>query len=294
MTDKCCLLTVASWEERFVLGLQRTLETEPVERVAMLHYAEFAERTQANRDAAMAMLSQRGVKCDDISIAFSDPPGSWHTINKRLRESDEPVVIDFTTMPREALWVALSILRDQGRTTSYVYNSPEDYQEWLSRDPGRPRLVYKLSGLASLGRPTCLVITTGFDPERTRQLMWYFEPRRILLGFQAGQQFENQRKNVERHRTALMEEYREFEVQEFDLNAYSADRGESVLVREVEPQRESYNIVMTSLGPKLGAVAIFSVQARFPEISLCYTPSNEFNIDYSKGIGQSYSATIQW
>jgi len=295
MNDKCSLLTVASWEERFLLGLKRTLETEPVERVVMLYYGEFAERTRGNRDEATTLLNQRGVMCEHIAIAFGDPPGSWHAINKRLRADSERMVIDFTTMPREAFWVAISILRDQARPTSYVYHSPEDYHaKWLSRDPGRPRLVYKLSGLATLGRQTCLVITTGFDPERTRQLMWFYEPRRILLGFQTGQQFQNQQQNVERHRASLMDEYREFEVREFELDAYSPDRGESTLLQEIEQIRDSHNIVMTSLGPKLGAIALFRVHMQFPEIALCYTPSNEFNVDYSKGIAASYSGSFPW
>lgn len=203
-------------------------------------------------------------------------------------------MVDFTTMPRETLWGALSILRDQRRATSYVYHTPKDYHaEWLSQNPGRPRLVYKLSGIATLGRQTCLIISTGFDPERTRQLMWFYEPRRVLLGFQTGEQFQNQQKNIERHREALREEYREFEVQEFELDAYAEDR-EASLMKQVTEFRDNHNIVMTSLGPKLGAIAHFRVQTQCPEAAMCYTPSNEFNVDYSKGIDRSYSGDIAW
>ena len=129
----------------------------------------------------------------------------------------------------------LSCFGNKGTLTHYVYHRPESYDpEWLSRDPGRPRLVYKLSGIASLGRPICLIITTGFDPERTRQLMWYYEPRMTLLGVQSGIQFDNQDQNVARHRNALKEEYREFDVTEFTLDAYSENHGESELALKIE------------------------------------------------------------
>ena len=164
--------------------------------------------------------------------------------------------------------------------------------EWLSRDPSRPRLVYKLSGVATLGRPICLIITTGFDPDRTRHLMWYYEPRTTLLGVQSGNQFDNQKQNIERHKDALNEEYAEFDVTEFPLDAYSEDHGESQLAHQIEQRYKTHNIVMTSLGPKLSAVALFRLHIKFPETALSYTPSHEFNRKYSTGISHSYSGVI--
>jgi len=54
---------------------------------------------------------------------------------------------------------------------------------WLSRDPGKPRFVFKMSGLTKLGQPTALVILTGFDVQRTEQLIRFFEQPSLLWDF---------------------------------------------------------------------------------------------------------------
>jgi hypothetical protein len=54
-------------------------------------------------------------------------------------------------MPRENIWTLFFWLLDmQKARTQYVYHRALGYGDWLSRDPQRPRLVYKLSGLARL------------------------------------------------------------------------------------------------------------------------------------------------
>ena len=289
------LITVASWETRFVLGTHRLLEEQKFSNALMFHYEENEDWTKENQETVKTMLKKHGIDCQAVRISFGDPARTWRSIYERISgiESEAEALVDCTTMPRDTLWTSLELLRQRGKATQYVYHQPESYDpEWLSRDPGRPRLVYKLSGIATLGRPICLIITTGFDPERTRQLMWYYEPRRVLLGLQSGDQFDNQDQNVERHKGALKDEYMEFDVKEFTLDAYSEDHGESELARQIEQCRGAHNIVMTSLGPKLGAVALFRLHVKFPETALSYTPSREFNREYSKGISESYSGVI--
>ena len=57
------------------------------------------------------------------------------------------------------------------------------------------------------------------------------------------------------------------------------------LYRVVKSVNEKYNIILSSLGPKIGSLALFLVKQRLPEVALAYAPSNEFNRDYSKGLG---------
>ena len=290
------LITVASWEDRFLLGTRRLLGELKFSDALMFYYEEYENWTKENQEAVDAMFTQYGIECEAVKISFEDPPGAWHSISERISKitSEAKTLVDCTTMPRDTLWTSLKLLQQRGPTTRYVYHRPESYTvEWLSRDPGHPRLVYQLSGIATLGHPICLIITTGFDPERTRQLMWHYEPRQVLLGVQAGGQFNNQSKNVASHRDALQEEYREFDVTEFTLDAYSEDHGESELARQIEQRYGTHNIVMASLGPKLGAVALFRIHLKFPETALSYTPSREFNRTYSKGISDSHSGVIK-
>lgn len=289
------LITVASWEERFLAGTKRLIDQRGLSTATVFYYTENREWTESNLKLVTEDLKNRNVAINEIPISFGDPVSAWHQVEAEIRSNEKRSLIpllDITTIPRDTLWTVLSVLQRDRGNVSFAYHRPIEYADWLSKDPGRPRLVYKLSGVATLGRPTCLIVATGFDPERTRQLMWYFEPRYVLLGFQTGDQFGNDEKNIARHRKTLKDEYDEFAIKEFQLDAYSSDHGLSQLEAAVAEFAPKCNVVMTSLGPKLGAIAMYEVHCRFPETSLAYTPSREFNREYSKGIKETFEGVV--
>ena len=45
-------------------------------------------------------------------------------------------------------------------------------------------------------------------------------------------------------------------------------------------------MIMSSLGPKPSAVALYKVCRKIPQVALVYAPSKEFNKEYSYGIGR--------
>ena len=146
MPEADFLITVASWEERFLLGAERITSDLPIRRVLMCYYREYADWTQENRRKVEELWKNRGVQVETTEISFAEPARTWHTLHTRLfvPEVRQFVpIVDITTMPRDTLWTALCLLRQPNVATSYVYHRPRTYDsEWLSRDPGRPRLVY--------------------------------------------------------------------------------------------------------------------------------------------------------
>ena len=294
MTSPSWFISVASWEDRFRLGTQRILESHSISQAILFYYLESKELTAENRKAVVKAFEQKGIEYKEVPISNGDPAAAWHLL--ATEASDVPAnrnpLLDITTMPRDTIWYLMSLLEQQALTVKFVYHCPEVYGAWQSRDPGRPRLVYKLSGVAELGRSTCLIVVTGFDPERTRQLMWHYEPHQVILVFQSGEQYDNENKNIEKHRKALKDEYDEFDVQEQKVDAYSSDCGRSVLMKLVKEKTQESNVIMTSLGPKLGAIALYEVHCAFPETGLVYTPSGEFNLEYSKGLSDTVDGVV--
>jgi hypothetical protein len=263
----------------------------------MYYYNEYAAWTEENRKKVAQACSALGVTVSPSELAFRTPADNWRMLHDDLLSSEfagKTVLVDISTMPRNTIWLSLFFLQSNSCRIHYVYNRPETYnQEWLSRDPQRPRLVFKLSGEMALGRRTALVILTGFDVERTRQLIRFYEPRTVLLGYQTGEQYGNQAKNVAQHREGLREEYKELGIQEFFVNAYEYGHGIEEVRKQVQRYREEYNIIMSSLGPKPSAIALYRVQREFRECGLSYAPSGDFNRDYSYGIGKSIGGTIE-
>ncbi len=81
-------------------------------------------------------------------------------------------------------------------------------------------------------------------------------------------------------------------VQQFWLDAYSADHGIAAISSVIESHAPTHNVLMASMGPKLSAVALYQLHRRNDALGLVYLPSRDFNPDYSHGIGESIWGTL--
>ena len=196
------LVTVASWEPRFVLGIERTLQERSARRIILAYFVgEYGDRTEEARHALRKISKEHpGIDLREQEMTFGAPDVAWRLLEKDLGPTagiGDAVLVDLTTMPREIIWSALFWLEAGAAKVDYVYHRPKTYaSDWLSRDPNDPRLVYKLAGTLEVGRPTALVAVTGFDEKRCRQAIEFYEPARVLLAAQGGRQYENNLRNV--------------------------------------------------------------------------------------------------
>eukprot|EP01037_Dinobryon_pediforme_P007472 gene7472-7536_t len=143
-------------------------------------------------------------------------------------------------------------------------SSEHHSEDWLTREPDIPR----------------------FDSERVSQLISFFDPKKVLLGIQLGSQFGNHlRNNGKLHKIEA-----DYEIVEID--GYSSDMGYAALEGCVSKHIEEYNIVVTSLGPKLTALSLYKLFQKHNEIALAYIPCKDFNLEYSSGIGETINGTL--
>jgi hypothetical protein len=298
------LISTISWEERFLAGLDRLLNLNHVNAVTLLRYMDWAQVTETATSDAIRMCRSRGLNAEVIPLQYDRPDENWKALRNSYASSiplEGTALIDISTMPREAIWGTFYFLEGRMVTVRYAYHRPRRYaSDWLSRDPGRPRLQLQMSGELGFGREVALIATTGFDISRTEQLMRTFEPQVTVLAVQAGKQFRNLRKNLEAHRKLYQLTGDEATVRsnQFDtrlelspIDAYAQEHGKESIEQHVVSLLGSYNILMASLGPKPSAVAVYKVHRRYPATALVYAPSREFNPNYSYGIG---SALYGW
>ncbi len=293
MTDGAVFITMASWEERFILGSRRLFEQHRPSR-AILYYADEYEVWSGDNRLQFGDLCKRhDVLFDQHVVFLKSPAKTWETLRRDLASQTiaaRELVVDITTMPRDIIWQVFAFGEHMKCSLKYVYHRPGDYnKEGLSRDPERPRLVYKLSGEAEFGRPTTLIILTGYDVRRTEQLIRFYEPKTTLLGIQTGSQFGNQAQNIDVHLSLISPESG---VAQFDIDAYSEDRGKAVIEEQLVPHLIDANVVMSSLGPKLSAVALYQLHKLHPSTSLSYAPSQEYNPEYSTGLGETFYGQV--
>ena len=175
-----------------------------------------------------------------------------------------------------------------------MYHQPYKYSnEWLSRDAELPRLLFKHSGIVSIEKQTLLVIITGFDLERTKQLVYFYNPSRVILLIQKPNRLDENTRNTSRlHADECMKMGVKTEYMEIDC--YSEDWGYGVIEKVISENLESFNIVVSSLGPKLSAVSVYKTFINHPEIALTYIPCKEYNVNYCEGIGNSFEGHVKF
>ncbi len=292
------LITVLSWEERFYLGLQKNLEKFEPRKVLLFKYNNPLTKNwkEENLKQTRKLL---GNKLEEIDISVSAPKDNWLIFkNTFSRFKQKNILLDITTMTRESIWLSLYNCRLNKCVTDYVYYKPKEYSgDWLSRDPGKPRLLYKMSGIAQLGSPTLLLVTCGFDIERLDSLIYNFEPKTTLVMFLNNEE-ERNRANLSKCTAFLKEKYnidKTYTYDGYNINAsltFILERLQSFEENSDLSYLDSYNIILNSLGPKPSAITLFNVWLKYPQVALSYIPSNEYNKEYSLGIGDSFTGNI--
>jgi len=281
------LVAMASWEERFLLGFRTDLEGAQPGQAIVFFLDGYADWTRRNREAARKQCALQGIRIIEEELVLASPAENWDKVGRKLPEhvrSGGNVLVDITTMRREQIWTVLWFLEYLGCDTRFVYHSPGSYnKEWLSRDPLRPRLIYKMSGIAKLGSRTCLIVLPGYDVDRAQQLISFFEPAVTFVGLQRNGSDEANDEKMTENKARLE---RETGIEFFDVNAYGPSQGQAEIQKLVELNLGKYNIIMSSLGPKPSAVGLYRIQRDHPETGLAYAPSRQFNRDYSTGIGR--------
>lgn len=292
MTNETLLIAFASWEDRFKAGFACNLKNYRVNRSLVFSFDEYAERSNRNMDAIKAICMKEDVVCLPMKLNIDTPAKNWRKVLDSIDsniDNCQKILLDISTMPRDIIWYILWLIEQKSMPTSYVYYSPQRYGRWLSRDPQSPRLVYKLSGTALPSAKTALLITTGYDLQRVKRLINWFEPKKLMIGVQAATQFERNREAMIKYRQMLQ---KESDCSIFELDAFSEDRGMDAIERQLQSIESSYNIIMSSLGPKLTAITLYKIRKKRKEIGLVYTPSKQYNKNYSHGIGHRYYGAV--
>jgi hypothetical protein len=110
---------------------------------------------------------------------------------------------------------------------------------------------------------------------------------------QIGDQFENTKKNSKLH-LDWVRGRSDTRLTHIEVDAYSDDHGYSVVLGAIEELAAACNVVLGSLGPKPGSLAMFRAKMEKPDCALVYVPSRQYNRDYSVGISDKHYSDSLW
>jgi hypothetical protein len=301
MTTKRLFITFASWEDRFREGTETLLNEYVFERTLMLYTKGASGLTAKNREYVRALLQKHNCDIDEVVLDYAEQITSWKAVRSAIEGISiisNKVIVDITTMPRNFIFTVLHLLISRGFSVKSVYHSPGSYpNEPLCWDPARPYLIFKLSGEFDLEKKgTAFIATAGFNPERVAMAIRFFDPLKVIIGFQKGDPYENIRKSVKGVRTISDIFGASIGFDTFEFNAYNnGDAGYNELNRIVTDLLPNYNIVMGSFGAKRTAAAMYKTFiATNQEIAFCYVPMREYDEVYSSGYRDSLIDDIKY
>lgn len=284
------LISVLSWEDRFLKGLVSDLNDYSISNIIIINHYEMKKEKNEHYN----MVSKGFDEPLEIIDLPSDPIKTWNILkNKFSNIIGKRILVDITTMRRETIWAILSFLRLNNNTIDYIYYKPGSYNEdWLSREPDTPRLLFKHSGISKFGYQTALLILTGFDADRTRQLVNYYEPELTILGSQIGNQFQNDKRNDPEYHISECKGLTK--IKTFCFNSYEKDHGFKAIKEIVEQYIGNYNLIVSSQGPKISAISLYNIFIKFPDIALSYVPCKLYNKNYSTGISEPIYGNLKF
>lgn len=291
------LMIYPSWEERSLLGFERDLETSKFDIVFLFENAipVNAESIAPIIEGIERICEDKRITCRRYILEFGNASlwGELKDLTDSFSDNDN-IKLDICTMSRNLIWALLFFLKEKKQDVGIVYHQPRNYSnDWLSRDAELPRLLFKHSGIVSIEKPTLLVIVTGFDLERTKQLVYFYNPSKVILLVQEPNKFDANKRNspqVHADECARMGVKTEYML----IDSYGDDWGFGIIEKVVSDNLANYNIIVSSLGPKLSAVSIYKTYLMHPEIALTYIPCKEYNVNYCEGIGDSCESKIHF
>ena len=281
-----------SWEDRSLLGFKQNCDDVKTSKVIALRKEQPINEYEISDciDEISSICTQQAIVYEEV-IWKENPIENSEQLNCCLSKlgANNIVYIDITTMPRDIIWTLLFFLNQRPNHVLIRYYQPKSYHgSWLSKEPYSPRLLLKHSGIIELGKPQCVVLITGFAEERTRQIVSKFEPQKVVLCIQRGEQFNNNDRNEASIHELICKNIGVPDISSVEIDCYGADFGKKT-IDDLLSSLSAYNVIIASFGPKPSAIGVYMSYEDHPEIALCYVPCKEYNKEYCKGIGGLYT-----
>jgi len=287
MMQNKILITVLGWEERFSASNEIILEKSTISKIILICFQDYVSMSgmKENHKATLDLAKKNNIELKEIKLVYGDSVSNWSIFETFFVSAQEEYLLNITTIPRETIWTLFFFLKKSSNIISYFYFKPLKYSDtWLTRNHKNPRLLFKHSGLIDLDKKLALFIISGFDPARLEQIIAFYEPHKIILFAQVGEQFENIKRNCNSEITNL-----NGDIEILSIDSYDIKSATQLLEDKYLDLKDEFNIVIDSQGPKVSSLSVYDVYLKSEgSIALAYVPVKDFHPEYSSGINPDY------
>lgn len=280
-------IVLASWEDRFINSVKKDIDCSEINTVYCFYFEEFYGVTEKEIKKLQDFLTEKSINLVKIQLKFNDYIFSWKkvkdTFSSKIKENK--VKLNISTMTRNMIFCMLHFLIKGQIKYSVIYYPAKEHSNQPTTNPLKPHIVLQHGGIMYPEKKTFLVIFVGYDRERVDQLYNYFEPHKVHL-VSVDKNFTNTPNNYSNAFNILNLE-----------NSSIPDPSHECTFNELnkiltEEYLEKYNILLCSLGAKIGAIGIYKFYKSHPKTALLYAPSKDYDSAYSIGVDLKNPKTV--
>jgi hypothetical protein len=301
------LVTVPSYEDRFLPSLDRACDVLQTKSVTFLLFTDYfgspdarevdpaaAALLRANYIEAQRRLKVRGVRFSVLEARLDDLNAFALTVQQMSWQS---TAIDVSTMPRSYI---LTILRfAQPKVQTIVYTQGKNLREGEDAFTIGVRDVVTLPGFeGKVGhRPTLLVMSVGYEGARAYSLFRRYEPTVTLacLGDPGSRNKQRERilQTVRRNNASLLDTEGVWLCPLAACDPYSFAEQASKQIDDAVKRLEKLqgfpaDVVLSPVGTKPQALGLFSIWCERPTYQIAYA------IPTTRRLGTVGAGTTYW
>lgn len=221
-------------------------------------------------------------------------------------KQNKNILVDITTLTREMIFILIYFFKNVNpinkNNVTFVYNPAIEYstdkknisEKWLSKGVKDIRTVLGYSGMFLPDRKLALILLVGFEQERAKKLIDYFEPSVVFLGHASidgaiTPELQEINKKIYEDLKCLLS----ITIEQFEFSCITPGETKEKIDGLICSLKKEYNIVIASLNNKISSIGVAFSALENPEVQICYPIVNQYNIEnYSLSKDEIYIIDI--
>ena len=273
------LLLCASFEDR-CLSMYEYLDQNNVSKAGIFYFEQFLESSSKNINKLKSKFNAESYKLDYSSpTSIADSVMSFLS-NMESNQHKPNIAIDISTFTRESLLIILRylVIKKDSFSNIYIFYRFASVSPYLSDGVVSIRSVLGYMGNISINKPTHLILLSGFEYGRAREIIDILEPDFLSIGYggkNTSITSDLYKLNLEFTRK-LMAYYSSEYICKFE---YSLKDPISVKkeILNLASSKPEYNTLVTPLNNKVSTVGVALAAIENSNIQLIYAQMAEYN-----------------
>jgi hypothetical protein len=274
-----CMLVCASYEDR-CLSVNDSFESSHIASLCLLHFSKYQHLSRVHIEKYTANFNVHSYELD-ISRPTTTADALIDYFSAILSKVDHPnVVVDISTFTRESLLITIKYLQVNKEKLGdvYIFYRVAEASTQLSEEVVQVRSVLGYMGDFISERPLHLILLSGFEYERAKEIIENLEPDFISIGY-GDKDKSISPSSYERNKefTDKLLGYYSPELVNVFCHSLRDPNEVRIDLKNIIEARSDCNVVLAPLNNKLSTVGAGLAAIDNPGVQVCYAEVASYN-----------------